>query len=266
MKNKGLIITLIILLSIIVIGLTSFLIMILSGNIDFPRIFNIRINLNSNENVILDKNFDIEGIENIKISAETGDIKFEKSFNDKIRVVAYGDDVEDIELLQSEDTIEVKNTKEKGKWLNFLRNKNDIIIYIPNNFSYTINIDAQYGNVEMVDLENATVQINSDYGNVKLGDIKNAYIVCDYGNIEIEKILNRCDIEADCGNVKIQEAQLKENSNITADLGNIKIENINDIFIDAKTDLGKSRIRKNNNNSPITLKIKCDFGNINIED
>ena len=142
--------------------------------------------------------------------------------------------------------------------------KNDIIVYIPSNYRNEIKIKNDYGNCEMINLENATVNIDSDAGNVKLGKIKNATIKCDYGNVEIDEILNKCDIKVDCGNVEIGKISIQENSTIKADLGNVDIGEINDIYIDADVDLGKANINGNNRNSDITLKINCDLGNINV--
>ena len=94
MKNKGLIITLIILLTIIVIALIAFLGLALSGNITFKNGFSFRIG--KSENIILDKNYDIENINNIEILLNSGDIKVEKSNEPIIRVVAYGENTEDV--------------------------------------------------------------------------------------------------------------------------------------------------------------------------
>lgn len=76
--------------------------------------------------------------------------------------------------------------------------------------------------------------------------------------------MNKCDIEADCGNVKIDTLSIKEDSSIKADLGNVDINNANDIYIDANVDLGSANINKNNRNAEITLKVHCNCGNVTI--
>ena len=101
-------------------------------------------------------------------------------------------------------------------------------------------------------------------GNVNLGKIKNATIECSYGEIKIEEVLNKCEIEADCGNVDIDRLWINENSSIKAELGNIDINETSDIYIDANVDLGKTNIGKNNRSSNIVLKLVCDCGNINV--
>lgn len=80
-----------------------------------------------------------------------------------------------------------------------------------------------------------------------------------FGNIEISEVLGKCELKADCGNVEINNLLIKEDSSIEADLGNIEIRGTNDIYIDSSVDLGRTNINKNNRNSSVTLKIKCDL-------
>lgn len=44
----------------------------------------------------------------------------------------------------------------------------------------------------------------------------------------------------------------------------MNINETNDIYIEAKVDLGKSNISRNNRNSQVTLELECDCGNINV--
>ena len=58
---------------------------------------------------------------------------------------------------------------------------------------------------------------------------------------------------------------MQEASKIDVDLGDVKIKETNDIYIEAKTDLGDTKINNNNRTSNVTLKIKVDCGNIKVE-
>lgn len=147
---------------------------------------------------------------------------------------------------------------------NFGGTKNDIVIYIPQNYSNEIKINNNYGNCEIPDLKNAMVNIDCDCGDVEIGEIRNATIKCDYGNIKIKEILNKCDVIADCGNIEIDKISIQENSAIKANMGNVNINGTNDIYIDAAVDLGNKKIDSNNRNAEITLKINCDCGNITV--
>ena len=89
MKNKGLIIALIILLSIIVFCLITFLITYLRGGINFR---NGIISLGSkSNNMILNKTFRLEDIDKIEIKQDAGDIIFKETSNDHVEVVVYGE-------------------------------------------------------------------------------------------------------------------------------------------------------------------------------
>ncbi len=263
MKNKGLIIMLIMLLTIIIFLLIMFLVSYLTGGINFRnRIFNIGTKSSS---VIFDKTFEMADIKNIEIKQDAGDIIFRETSNNYIQVVVYGENENDIDVNLNENKLNIDYLQTKRFALfNFGNAKNDIIVYIPSNYSNEIKIRNNYGKCEIIDLENASVNIDCDAGDVEVGKIKNAIIKCDYGNIKIKEILNKCDIKADCGNIEIERMSIKENSTIKADLGNIDISETNDIYIEADVDLGKSNINKSNRNADITLKIKCDCGNINI--
>lgn len=262
MKNKGLIITLIILLAIIVICLIAFLVACLRENIMFSKGFIFLGEKNTNK--IFEQEYEAQDIENLEILEESGDIKFEETSQQKIKIVVYGENEEDVEVTLNENKLKVNYTKNKISFLNLGNHKNNITIYIPSNYSNTINVKNNYGNCEINDLENATIDIDCDCGNVELGKVKNAKIKCDYGNVEIESVLNKCDIRSDCGNVEIKKLEINEDSSIKCDLGNIDIEEINDIYVQSEVDLGKTNISKNNTNSEITLTLKCDCGNVNI--
>lgn len=262
MKNKGLIITLIVILSVIALCLISFLIFALEGKINFTK--GIYFDAKKSENILIDEEYDIETIKDIEILLDSGDIKIEESNNAKIKLIAYGEKIEDINVTMTNGKIKIEHLKRKKSWINFQNYKNDMIIYIPTNYAGSIKIKNDYGNINAVGLENSTLDIDSDYGNVKIGRINNAYIKSDYGNIEVEEILNKCKIEADYGNIKINKISIQEDSNIKADLGNVDIEEINNVYVDAKLDLGKANITGSNRYAEITLKIECDLGNVNV--
>ena len=65
---------------------------------------------------------------------------------------------------------------------------------------------------------------------------------------------------------KIEDVQIKENSSIKSDLGDVKIDKINDIYVDAETDLGEVEVENNNRKSEIILEIECDCGDIKISE
>ena len=157
MKNKGVIIILIVILSILVIGLTVFLYMYLTGrmgNSFFTGGFS------ESENIIFDQIY-TEDIKDLEIKSAAGDITFEKSTDENIRVVVYGKDKNNLEVTLKDDNLEVDYSVNHTVF-NFGVVLNDIIIYIPENYSNYINIKANYGDIEIlkiIDLENTTINI-----------------------------------------------------------------------------------------------------------
>lgn len=259
MKNKGLIIALLILLSVIVFFLCMFLVYSLNGGKKFS-FFNWR---HESKNVIFDETYEIASVGDIQIKQNAGNISFKESQDNNIKVIIYGDSENDASVSLSNTNLNIEVTKHNYIF-NFGITENNIVIYVPVAFANNITIKSDYGNVEMTDLSNATLIVDSDAGNVEIGKIKNLTAKCDYGNIEVGEVLNQCNIKADCGNIEVDKISITENSNIKADLGNIEIGETNDIYIDADVDLGKVKINKNNRNSNITLKIECDCGNVSV--
>ncbi len=264
MKNKGLIITLIILLSIIIFFLVLFLVTCLRGEKNF---ISTLISFGSKSTkVIFDEQFELKDIQNIKIKQDAGDVIFKETEDDYIQVVIYGENENDAQVDLSSGKLNIDYSNKKSlQFFNFGVRRNDIIVYIPSNYSNEIEIKNNYGKCEMIDLENAIVNIDCDAGDVELGKVRNAIIKCNCGNIEIKEILNKCDIKADCGNIKIDKISIQEDSIINADLGDVYISSTNDIYIDTDVELGKTSINKNNRKAEITLKINCDCGNITID-
>ncbi len=261
MKNKGIIITLIILLSIIIFFLIMFLVMCLTGRIKGILFFGTK----KSTNIIFDKTYSVEDINNIDIRQDAGNVIFRETSEDNIQVVVYGENESDVDVNFNQNNLSIDNiNNQKFTFFSFGVIEKDIVVYIPSTYNKTIKIKNDYGNCEMLDLENAIVDIDCSCGNVKLGKIRNVTVKCDLGNTEIKEILNKCDIKADCGNIEIDTISIQEDSTIKADLGNVDINKTNDIYIEANVDLGKTNISQNNRNSEITLKINCDCGNVTV--
>lgn len=262
MKNKALIIATIILLTIVIFFLIMFLVVTLKSGTNFNgMIFGMK---SKTTNKVYDNEFKLEDVKNINIKQDAGDITIRETSNDDIKVELYGNEENDVQVDINEGHLKIDFTHKRIKFIYFGGTKNDIIIYIPSSYLGTIKIENDLGNCEIEDLENATIDIECDAGNVELGKIKNATVKCDLGEIDIQEVLNKCDVKSDCGNIEINQISIKENSTISSNLGNININNTNDIYIDPDVDLGKVKINNSNRNSDITLKISSDCGNITI--
>jgi len=259
MRNKTGIIFLIILLSIIIFGLVMFLVRYLCGG-EYDMIsFGVK-----SKNIIYNETFSANDIQDIDITQVAGDIIFKESSNDTIEVIVYGDNSDDVNINLNYNKLSI-DYKERHRfiWL-FGSFKNDIVVYVPTNYQHEITIKNNYGNCELGNFENATLEVDCDAGNVEVEKVRNANIQCNLGGVKVDEILNKCNISVDSGNVKINKLAIEENSFIKADLGNVTIGEINDIYVEAKVDLGNSTVNGSNRNSDITLKIECDCGSISV--
>lgn len=261
MKNKGLIITMIVLLSLIIILLIGVLYVGIQNKGTLP----IGIySSNKSDKIIFDKNYEMVSITDIKVKSSAGDVKFEESTADDIRVVVYGQSDRGLKVNQSNGKLSIDYT-ERDRHLFSLNYASEIIVYLPKTYDKTIDIESDYGDIAIFDLESATVKINQDCGDIELGKIKNVDIDNDYGNVKIENVLNKLNIKTDCGDIKISSLELKENSYIDSDMGDVKIGNTNQIYFDTQIDLGDCKITNNYRHAPITLKIESDCGDIKVE-
>ena len=68
-------------------------------------------------------------------------------------------------------------------------------------------------------------------GNIRAKNTKSITASTHSGGIKIENIVEKCDISATSGNVKIERCNLKENSSISAKSGGVNIKSINNITI-----------------------------------
>ncbi len=292
MKNKGIIIMSIIILSILVLVIAYIMVSLITGKARFFK-FDYSV---SNE-LVVDKYLDTTS-KDIEITADMSDIHIYSTDDLKTRVVIFGDE-EKTTLNDETNLLRIKSTTKKCIGICFNNEAAKIEVYLPKTFSNSITIKNAYGDVDLEDFREAIINIDSDCGDVKViegknvsinnayGDIKlkkaieanikasagdidleslnKGFIKNSYGDIKITKIDGSFDIESNCGDVTIEEVFLKENSNIKNDLGNIKIGKTNEIYIDAKTSLGDTKIHENYNKSDITLKLTNNCGDITVK-
>lgn len=291
MKNKkGLIIFLIILLAIISILLTVFMIGSINGKFRFSNLITHKV---SNELVLdeyYDNNFSI-----INVSANASEIYVKESLEEKVRVVIYGNK-DKIEVKDNNNELLISSNEKGCTWFCFNRTVAKIEIYLPKNYENKLDITNNYGDIDIGEFLKATININEDCGDVEIdggnnivvdndygdvtigtahmanieescGDIKintvNELVAeNNYGDIKVGSVNSYFDISNDCGDIRIENVNIEKNSYIKDDLGDIKLGTTNEIYIDAKTDLGKVKINNNYQKSDITLKIENDCGDI----
>lgn len=294
MKNKKITIFLIVLLSLVSISLIIFMISLLSGKL---KIAKFQFGHKVSSELVLNETYDNK-FKDISITSQASDIYIKKSSMDNVKVVIYGDE-ENTEVDVSENEL-VINSKEKS-CIGFCFNTTiaKIEVYLPENYENNIKIVNNYGDIDVSKFLQATIDIeedsgdvnilggdfvtvSNDYGDIKIdkanvidikqssGDVKvktvnEATILNNYGDIEITTVNNYLDLSNDCGDIKIDNINLTQNSTIKDDLGDIKIGSTNKIYIDAETELGDVSITNNYPKSDILLKIENDCGDIKVD-
>ena len=296
MKNKGLTIFLIVLLSIIVIGIIALLIAVLFGNV---KLFNMNIASFKKAQKVSDKlvfeetyNLDFGRID---VDVEAGNIYIKESSDEEVKVVVYNE--KDIDVNANGDlSLKVEAEDCIGFCINMKVAK--VEIYLPKDYEKTINIKNNYGDIEIENFAKATIDIEEDCGdifvaqadklkleidagdvevqkvefaeikssagNVDVGTVADVRIDNDLGDINIDAVTSFLDLESDCGDIKVNNIDLKEDSYIKQDLGDVEIGTTNEIYFDAETDLGDVDVRNNYQNSDTTLKIENDCGDITV--
>lgn len=288
MKNKPLIITLIVVLVVISVSLIGLMIKLLNGETFFS--FNYKLS----NTLIVDETYD-NTLENLKIDTEMGDVEIKESLDEKVRLVIYGN--EELTTYDfSNGTLDIKTRSKSCIGICFNRVGAKVEISIPKNYSKTIDLISKYGDIEIGEFINANITIENDagdtvidggniikisshYGDVTVkesndleidndcGDItidstKNAKLENHLGDIEVGEITSYTKIIADCGDIKIDKLELTENSTIENNMGDVEIGKTNEIYIDAKTSLGDTEIKNNYREAKIELKIDNSCGDI----
>lgn len=275
MKNKGVIIFLIVLLAICVIFLSGLLFFSISGK-KIKGTFGIFNNYKISNTKIYEKVYEND-FKDINIDTSAANIEVKTGSENK--VVIYGDE----KLLSIDDitNLSIRYDSEPCHFFCINIKSAKIEVYINEEYNGKIDINNVYGDIEIDNFKNAKVNIDSSYGETKvrgakevnlssscgdieIGEVENAEVHNNYGDINISKITNKASIKDDCGDIEIDEVDLKENSTIENNFGDITVKRTNDIMIESKVSLGDNKVNKNNYKSDIVLNITNDCGDIEV--
>jgi len=293
MKNKTMTIVLIVILSIIAISLIVAMILMINGKFHLP---NFRFNYKTSNELQIDETYQ-KNFKKIKIQADSSEVEIKTSKEQDIKVKVYAE--KEMTTLSTKEEELLITSKEK-KCIGFcFHDITKIEVTVPEDYQNKIEIENKYGDVKIenviyadievnedcgdVDIEGGNnITVNNNYGDIKIekannvviredcGDVKidtinqEADIKNQYGDIHIKKVGESVNIKNNCGDIKIDNLVITKNSILKDDLGNIKIGMTNDIYIDAKTDLGDIKINRNDHKSDITLKIENNCGDIKV--
>ncbi len=293
MKNKKVIILLIVLSVVACILLLGIMFSLLSGKggLFFKKEY--RVNNNELSSEVFENNYN-----SIELSLTASEVMIMDTSSDQIKLVLFGDSLNDFKINKDSNNLSIHQTKKKCRGLCFNYKVDRVELYLPQNYAQKIVISNNLGDINVNNFTEANVTISNNYGDVKVGRVNQLDVDCDYGDVEIfevnegviknaagdiaiEKghdlkiennygdveithVLSSINAELDCGDIEITNLNLTKDSIIENSLGNIEIGSTNQIYLDAQVDLGKIKIKNNYRESDITLKLENNCGNIEV--
>lgn len=296
MGNKTTKIFLIVVLSILALFLTFVFVALLTNRINIKNYSHLNFNLRTSKELAYDKEFDVIFNE-IEVNTKSSDIEIVKGKNDKtIEVKIYGK--KDLLSVSNTDSL-LRINVDAESCVGFCFNKDisKIVLYLPENYSNKLIINNSFGDVDIADFKKANMMVKLDSGDIKIssansiviennsGDINVTNIVEDlelennngdvrvnevksmkatikHGDINVKKVTGSLSINNDSGDIDIDKLSIEEDSYILSKLGDIKINSTNEIFINAKSNLGEIRVNSNYRNANVTLTIESKSGDV----
>jgi len=293
MKNKKVIITLIILSVVACILLLGIMFFLLSDKGKFFLGKNYHVNNNELSSEVLENTYN-----SIELSLTAGEVMIMDSSSDQIKLVLFGDDLDDFKINKDNNKLSIHQTKKRCRGLCFHYKIDKIELYLPQTYAQKIKITNNYGDINVSDFPDADITISNNYGDVAVGRVNKLNVDSDYGDIDIlevnegiiqndagdinikkghdlkiennygdvdiDHVLSSINAELNCGDIEITNLNLIKDSTIENALGSIEIGSTNQIFIDAQVDLGKIKIKNNYRESDITLKLENNCGDIEV--
>ncbi|MBR1810411.1 MAG: DUF4097 family beta strand repeat protein [Clostridia bacterium] len=282
MKNRKLLIFLVILLSVVCAALIAVMVLAINNKLS-PVIFNVspHVSFEEIDTLVWDETYSGD-FTDISAKTDYGNINIRHADDENIRVVIYGDADKTTVTAEKNHLRITANHKTRVEFFGAITREAKTEIYVPESYagritlindageitadSYpaaSIEIEQDAGNTTLQTAQTATVTVHA--GNVKIGTVADAAVTCDLGNINIDTVTDVMHLHNDCGNIDVKNANIKKDSVVSNNLGNIDIGKTGRVFIDAHTSLGNTNIRSNDRKSDITLTLTNDCGNITVK-
>ena len=262
--NKGLTITLIVLLSILLAGVVGVMIFLFKGDINFN---NFIVAFGESKTLVEEK--EIVNIKKLNIEANRADVIIEpKEENTFIKVELYSDHAEEYEITEKED--EIKVVLKDEKFVGFNTKGSRVKIYVPTTYNKDIKVVNKTGDIKIGELSESNIDISLTTGDITIKEAKDIVASLTTGDVEITKANKATitgttgDIDVDAINivkVKLTTGDIKIGKvNITGTTGDIEVNNVN--IIKAKLTTGDIEIDDVN----ASLDLQSTTGDIKINE
>lgn len=296
MKNKGLTITLIVLLSLVVVGLITFLVAILSGYSIFTW-----GDIEASSKKLVEQEYIVSDIREVQMDLKSTDIDIKKSLDDKVKIVYYGKEKykDNVNVSLDGNTLLVNETSSTicfGICFNYSK----VVLYVPESFSGKFTLKTVSGDVKFFDnYQNASLDVKTTSGDVITNDLKQlqarttsgevsvSNILLDSkivttsgdvkvdnvngvtiqttsGDIELLSINDHLSISSVSGDIDIGSINISKNSVIKTVSGDVEIDRSNSIYVETNTVSGDVEIVNNDRKSDIVLKVTTTSGDIEV--
>lgn len=219
------------------------------------------LNYKISKKVLLEEEYEFD-FTNLNIDMDASKIIIKNDDIDKVKIVAYSNE-KNIKITKNDD-LNIKSKKmKKCKFICINRTIPKVVVYLPSNFENQINITNNLGDIKIEKVNK--INIKTDLGNINIKEANNARIENNMGDTKLSNITSYLNIKNNMGDIKIYNLNIDKNSKIKNNMGNIEIGNTNEIYIDAKSELGDIEINNNYRKSDITLTIRNDMGDIEVD-
>lgn len=260
-EKKTFYIVLAVILSIVVLGLSSILIIGIANKGSFKFGFNAD---NVSSNLAFEDEYPIAEIDNINIDVKAGKISVRNTEGDLAIVKFYAKESNDADVKIEKNLLSIVDESDDCHFLCFNWEGVSVELYLPSSFAGEIKADNDYGHITVDDFAEASLVIDSSAGDVELGTAKNINAELSMGKLVAADCLGKLRIDNSMGDVEIRQLHLTQDSDIHLSMGNVRIDNVGDVRVKADVDMGNKNVNGGNDMASVTLNIDNSMGNISV--
>ena len=294
--NKGFKIALIIFLSFLFLAFSCAFVVMLSS--DKFSLFSFNFDIGENQNLVFEKEYKND-YSKINVKSTYADVKFLKSEDSDFIVKLYADDDNDFSVVDEKGILEINFERKNNDFHFGFNNKCPRIeVYVPSDFAGVIDGEANVGDFSSESFPNVNLKVKLTTGDIKVGTFNEIEASTNTGDIKIQNS-NKVNVSSSVGDIKINNVKFADVNNKTGDIkvvsvdgyinastntgdisvdnmnitkdsslgsntGDIKVGSTNELYFDAKTNVGDVKINNNFRDAKCIVKVKTNIGDIKI--
>ncbi|MBR5419465.1 DUF4097 family beta strand repeat protein [Candidatus Saccharibacteria bacterium] len=260
-EKKTFYIVLAVILSVVVLGLSSILIIGIINKGSFRFGFN---GDNVSSNLAFEKEYPIEDVEKIDMKVKAGKIAVRNTENNAAIVKFYAKESNDADVKLEGGLLSIIDKSDDCHFLCINWEGVSVELYLPSSYAGEIVADNDFGRVSVDDFREATLTIDSSAGDVELGAAKNIDAKLSMGKLSLADCLGYLRIDSSMGDVEISQLHLTQDSSIHLSMGNVRIDNVGDVRVKSDVSMGNQNINGGNDMATVILNIDNSMGNVSV--